>query len=341
LPERYQSVLEAINIDGWGIGDPVEEGQRCPTACDGLPGGLFFQADVVSEGRAARTTGSYISHDYFQSLVDGFELMHPTEEKSVDISRSLIEAVLNESAEVCGIRFMYGQQAGADLRSRVVLLMACYEKNTGNFVPNLMVGLAGHPLHTGERVSLEACFDLFERHVDRMAVLLPGADRKDLPRGVYFGIDSLRGLMDQPGCAGIRFHFGYNPAKGYSAERYESALEAIDEEGRSIGVHMEAGQYCPTLCDGGLGGGGMLLKAAVNVDLVIGGARSGALYEMYHHLSPAIVDAIVKEGGDHKAIYATAFAESFTLLSEGKADEAAAACRQSLDGLIRKYLTKN
>src|ERR1700750_2760045 len=165
--------------------------------------------------KSVRAIGGMIRKEYFDHLIEGYDRAHPTEEKSVVIPRALIDAALAESSAVCGIRFMYGQRQDADVRSRVVLLMPCYEKTTGNLVPNLFLTDEGYLTDDGTRVGLEECFEMFERHVDRMAALLPDASRKDLPRGVYFGVESLRALGDRADCAGVRFHFGYNADKDY------------------------------------------------------------------------------------------------------------------------------
>lgn len=295
----------------------------------------------TSTKQSVRSIGEYISREYYQYLIEGFAAKHPTEQRSVYIAKEFITAALAESPEVCGIRFMYGQRPGADPRSRTVLLMACYEKVSDNFVPNLSFPTQGHLTHEGDRVSTEECFAMFDRHVDRMMALLPGEARKEIPRGCYYGADVLLDLLGQAECAGIRFHFGYNAGRSFLPERYEVPLEAVDATGLSLESFVEAGQVCPPTCGDGGGGGFILMRAAMNMDLLIGGANGGALFEMYHHVSPALVNAMQKQGVDHRAVYAEAFAGSFLLLSEGRADEAGAACKRSLQTLMKKYLINN
>lgn len=201
--------------------------------------------------KSVRSIGSIITREYFEHLIDGFAQMHPTEEKSVYIAREFIAAALSESPEVCGIRFMYGQEEDADPESRIVLLMACYEKESGSPVPNLLLTSKGHLTQEGERVSANQCWELFDRHVSRMSVLMPEAARRDIPRGCFFGKESLKELIEREGCTGIRFHFGYNPATAYLPDRYESALEAMSSRVRSLGVFMEDGTRCPPICPPG------------------------------------------------------------------------------------------
>jgi len=201
--------------------------------------------------RSVRSIGSYVSREYFESLIDGFAQMHPTETKSVFIARELIAAALSDSPEVCGVRFMYGQEEDADPESRIVLLMACYDKGSGHAVPNPLLTSKGHLTHDGERVSADKSWELIDRHVNRMCLLLPDADRRDIPRGCFFGKESLKELIEREGCTGIRFHFGYNPATAYLPDRYESALEAMSSRVQSLGVFMEDGTRCPPICPPG------------------------------------------------------------------------------------------
>jgi hypothetical protein len=296
---------------------------------------------ITPTQKSVRGIGEYVSREYYQQLIRGYAAKHPTEEKSVLIAKELIQAALGESPDVCGIRFMYGQKAGADPRTRTVLLMACCEKLSDHLVPNLSFPSQGHLTHEGERMSAEESFAMFDRHVDRMVTLLPGEDRREVPRGCYYGADMLLDLLGKKGCAGIRYHFGYNAARNPLPDRYEVVLEAVDAAGSGLDWFVEQGQHCPPTCPPPAVGGGVLMQAAVNLDLLVGGANGGALFEMYHHVSPVLVDAMQRLGVDHRAIYAEAFAESFSLLSDGRTEDARAVCKRSLEGLMKKYLKNN
>jgi len=339
LAERYAVVLEAVDDQGYSLGLFGDHGSLCPPNCPPIvpegPGGWTLQAKPV------RSIGSPVSREYYEYLIDGYARMHPAEEKSVYIAREIVTASLSDSPGACGIRFMYGLRSADDPRSRVVLLMACYEKLSDNLVPNLSFPALGYLTHAGERVSTEECFTLFDRHVGRMAGLLPAADRNQLPRGCFYGIETLQALLDHEGCAGIRFHFGYNATRSLLPLRYEVVLEAVNGLGRSLDLFFEEGQHCPYVCPPGWPGSGLQLQTAVNMHLLIGGDNGGALYEMYHNVSPALIDAMKQQGLDHESIYAEAFAEGFSLLAEEKRDEARAACKRSLGKLMRQYLIHN
>src|ERR1700761_5624214 len=102
------------------------------SACSFLDKHTTTMQPTTTQQKPAHAIGSMISRAYFGQLIDGFDQMHPTEEKFLYIAKTEILTALAAAPEVCGIRFMYGQKAGADMRSRVVSLMPCYEKTTGN-----------------------------------------------------------------------------------------------------------------------------------------------------------------------------------------------------------------
>ncbi|MBS1662425.1 MAG: hypothetical protein JST68_15380 [Bacteroidetes bacterium] len=122
----------------------------------------------TSTCRTAQNIGEYISHDYYLSLVNGYNQQHPTEQKSVFISKQSILETLDQFPNVSGIRFMYGQKEGAAPTSRTVVLMPCNDTSTDRPVPNLILTPLGYLTDTKERLSLNQCWDLFDRYVNRM-----------------------------------------------------------------------------------------------------------------------------------------------------------------------------
>jgi hypothetical protein len=281
--------------------------------------------------KPVRSVGELISEEYYALLVEGYAQQHPTEQRSVIISKATILNALAESSSVCGVRFMYGLRTGDDQRSRTLVLMPCYEKLTGNKVPNILLSSKAYLTDAGDAVSAGECWEMYDCYVDRMCRLMPEEMRKDIPRGCFYGIDALRGLLSQERCAGIRYHFGYNPVTAYLPERYEAVLEAVDAHGRSLRVFMEDGNRCPTACG----------VPPTGLEILFGSVQKGSLFEFYHHASPAIIDAIQKSGEDYRAVYQDYFAVYLSLLAEGRTEEANKACKEALAGLIEHYLVKN
>ena len=280
--------------------------------------------------RIPETIGSPISHEYYRYLADGYEQRHPTEQKSVFIRKEFILETLEKFPVVTGLRFMYGQQAGGAPGSRTIVLMACDDSSPDGILPNLILVPGGYLTDTGERITLDQCWDLLTRHVDRMCSLLPGQSRKSIPRACFFGIESLKSLLDTPGCGGIKFHFGYNPDTLDHSDRYESVMEAVDKDRKSLNMYAENGLRCPPACGGGI------------VEIPVGWPFSsayegqvpeGELFEIFHYATPPLLEAI----GDRK-VYREQFSECLMLAEAGNYPEARRALRSRLDEMMEKYL---
>ena len=283
--------------------------------------------------RIPETIGDNISPEYYRYLADGYAQEHPTEQKSVHIPREYILETLEKFPAATGLRFMYGQKDGADPGSRTIVLMACDSGSVDRHVPNIILMPKGYITDAGDRITLDECWNILTRHVDRMCSLLPGEARKEIPRGVFFGISSMKSLLNTPGCAGIQFHFGYNPATEIRSERYESVMEAVDKDLKSLNVFTENGSRCPTVCGGGI------------VEIPVGWPFSsayegqvpeGALFEMFHHVSPPLFGVI-----QDKQIYREQFSECQALVDAGNYPEARQALRRRLDDMMEKYLFGN
>jgi hypothetical protein len=285
-----------------------------------------------------QTIGSYISPDYYLSLVNGYAQRHPDEQKAVFIPKEFILETLEKFPVVTGLRFMYGQKEGADPGSRTIILMACDNSTSDRHVPNLILVPKGYLTDTGERITLDQCWDLLTRQVDRMCSLIPDEPRKNVPRGTFFGINILKSLLDMPGCVGIQYHFGYNSETDFPPERYETVMEAVDINRKSLHVFAENGLRCPTVCAGSCPG---------TIDIPVGwpftGAYQGqeqvserALFEMFHYVSPPLFEAI-----QDRQTYKEHFSECFAVLGTGNVPEAKQVLKKQLDRMIEKYLFVN
>jgi hypothetical protein len=288
--------------------------------------------------RIPQTIGSCISYDFYQYLIKGYAGKHPTEQKSAFIPREFILETLEKFPNVTGHRFMYGQKEGADPGSRTIVLMPCDDSSADRLIPNLILRPNGYITDSGDRISLDDCWDLLTRHVDRMCSLMPEESRKTVPRGCFFGINLIKQLLDVPGCAGIRYHFGYNAVTEYLPERYESVMEAVDINRYSLNMFGENGARCPTVCGGG---------DHAPIDIPLGWpfsayyegdeqAPEGTLFEMFHYVSPSLFDAV-----QDKQIYKEHFSETFALVEAGNYPQARRELKIQLDNMMEKYLFVN
>jgi len=235
---------------------------------------------------------------------------------------------------VTGLRFMYGQKEGADPASRTIVLMACDNASADRHVPNLILRPKDYLTDTGERITLDECWELLTRHVDRMASLLPGQPRKAVPRGCFFGINIMKHLLDTPGCAGINYHFWYNATPQIPSDHYEAVMEAVDINHQSLKIFVENGVRCPTACGGD----------CITIDIPVGWpfassyegseqVSEGTLFEMFHYVSPPLFEAVQDE-----EIYKEHFSECLTLAGTGNHPEAKQVLKQKLDQMMEKYL---
>lgn len=304
--------------------------------------------------------GDYISYEYYHYLIEGYRQKHPTEQKSVFIAKELILETLEKFPNVSGLRFMYGLKEVNAETSRTIVLMASNDTSMDKPLPNLIFAQNDYLTDTGERITIDQCWELFNRYITRMSALLPEEKRKELPRACFYGINSLKDLLDQKDCAGIRYHFGYNPTTEYLPQRYEAVMEAVDSNGQSLKIYMEQGQHCPSVCPPGYPGGGLIfIMSALAQNGSINEATAfeweqrlrdfwqleedtdGMLYEMVHYVSPALTEALQQSGigeSDFAAIYTTQFSGFLGLIKEGKIEEAKGAFKHSLDEMMKKYL---
>jgi hypothetical protein len=292
--------------------------------------------------KPASFVGDYISYEYYHYLIEGYQQKHPTEQKSVFIAKEFILETLDKFPHVSGLRFMYGLKEGSADTSRTIVLMACNDTSVDKPLPNLIFAPNDYLTDTGERITIDQCWELFNRYIGRMSTLLPEEKRKEIPRACFYGINSLKDLLDQKDCAGIRYHFGYNPTTEYLPQRYEAVMEAVDSKGQSLNIYMEEGQHCPTNCPPPIPGSGLIFFMSDFWQLEE--ETDGMLYEMVHYVSPSLIEALQQSGigeSDYAAIYTTEFSGFLDLLKEGKTEEAKGAFKHSLDEMMEKYLYKN
>jgi hypothetical protein len=309
-----------------------------------------MQPAISLSRKPAEFIGDFISPDYYQYLVKGYSRQHPTEEKSLFIPKSLILETLENFPNVSGLRFIYGQQKGANPNSRTIVLMPCNNTSAHKVIPNLILTPDGYMTHDGEQLSPDQCWDLFNRYVIRMGGLLPKEERKNLPRACFFGIDSLRSLLNTKHCGGIRYHFGYNSATEILSQRYQAVMEAVNKNEESLHVYMHTEQLCPTLYSSGPSGilpdiwilASLFAHKSLSADDSL--SKDGAFYEMFHYTTPSLIEAIRQAGHNRHSddqILQEQFSGSLFLLAEGMLQDAKTTCRIRLEALIKEYLFHN
>lgn len=294
--------------------------------------------------KSASFIGEYISRDYYQYLIEGYDRQHPTEQKAVFIAKAIILAALDEFPTASGLRFLYGLRDGDQESSRTIVLMACNGTPADRLLPNLIMAPEGYLTNSGEKVSFSECWEMFSRYVQRMSSLMAELPINEIPRACFYGINSLRALLEEKECAGINYHFGYNRDIPNVTERYQAVLEAVNQRRESLGIFVDNGQLCPPTCIPGFEIPGLpLFKYAFPG---IEGALEqldGPLYELYHNLLPALIEAIqqsaVKES--YVEVCEQQFAACRSLAGEGKMEEARHSFRSALEQMMRQYLFKN
>jgi len=210
-----------------------------------------MQTATPAARKPAAFIGEYISRDYYEYLIEGYDNQHPTEQKSVFIAKATILAALDEFPTASGLRFMYGLKAGDQESSRTIVLMACNDTSTDRLLPNLIMAPEGYLIDSGEKTAFRECREMLSRYVRRMHSLMPEQPVKIIPRSCFYGINSLKALLQQKDCAGVNYHFGYNPDIQHVPERYQTVLEAINQHRESLGIFVDQGKLCPPTCPTG------------------------------------------------------------------------------------------
>lgn len=287
----------------------------------------------TSPTRSFRSVGGPISTQQFETLTAGFKATHPTEQSTVFIAREWILESLRQTPGIAGIRFNYGIHEGADATSRTIVLVPCLDDAPGRSVPNFLFLRKGYLTSEGMRVTTGQCWSLFTRYVDRMTELLPGVQRKDIPRACFYGADILEKMLNDENVAGIVYHFGYNPAVNTLGRRYQPALKAVDVNFMFLDSPVDTGNPCPpAVCGGSIFFSlGRLLPHLVDETLV----------EMHHYALPVLSDLLQQQQvspEESQTLLETQFADCLALAEAGQPQQATALFRQRWEGLLNMYL---
>ena len=293
-----------------------------------------MQPLTTQGSRSARFVGGPISKDYFKMLTDGYKSVHPGEQSTVFISKEFILETLRQLPDISGLRFIYGINQGAEPSSRTIVIVPCNDSSADKPIPNLLFLRNGYLTSDGQRLQSAQCWELFTRYVDRMQQLLPDARRNDIPRACFFGIHILEQMLTDENCAGIVYHFGYDPDKDPLALRYQAALVAVDPFMIPFDPPVDTSNPCPpAIC--------FMDPAMSSFSLLLQALDSPALTEMYQYASPSLIEAFQRSGmtaNEYYGRFETQFATCRPLLAAGRREEAKIIFQQRLETLIAEFL---
>jgi len=177
-----------------------------------------------------------------------------------------------------------------------------------------------------------------------------------LPKGYFWGIKKILKLLEVENCAGLVFHFGYNPAMPTAAQQFQNVLEVVDATFESLNVYMEYGQcFCcvdPNPCSGDCVVSIAAEKYLKDADSKLDALRAfrdewllqqkdgQALYEMYYFLSPNIVAEIQNKPNQDviwEQVY-NGFSKCLDLVKQNKYEEVKAYYINLMHNLANRFL---
>jgi hypothetical protein len=322
----------------------------------------------VSAKKPAELTGEIIDNAYALQLINGFNEKYPGEVSTILIESSTIFNAVKDLSNVSGIRFMYGMESANDPASKVLLLMPCNATSTRQLIPNVIVQPHGYLNNRGERVSLKSTWELLYNHAVHYAPLLPEVKFHKIVRGAFFGIDSLKALLQEyTNAPALHFHFGLDKTVADPALQHIPVLEPLHAGGTGYNLFMDRGEICPPPAN--CNDEGTTSTETCTVTEIVNTAHSqkagtedelniyrqyrdnyllenennGPLAEMYYYVSPALKEAIKDTGRANEiytALYNNEVRQCNMLIEEGKYEAAKILFEQTMAQLIKTYLVR-
>ena len=233
---------------------------------------------------------------------------------------------------------MYGMESVDDPMSKVILLIPCNATSTHLAIPNTIVQPEGYLNNKGERVGLKRTWELLYNHAVHFSRLLPAVPFNKIVRGVFFGIQSLKTLLQEyTNAPALHYHFGWDNSLPQTAVQHKPVLQPLQTIGTGHEIYFDFGLPCPPACIGDPGGDGIIWPVT---DILKGGS-SGPLVEMYYYVSPALKEAIY-DTGRAKEIYAALnqneIRQCNLLIEAGQFEAAKSLFEQVMENLIKTYL---
>lgn len=198
--------------------------------------------------KPAASVGAPFSAQECHQLSAAFKAKYPTQVSSVFISKQLLLQCVEASPDASGIFFLFGLEDPTRPSSRRIFLVptrACMNEESAII---RTVSPKGYLCDDGSRVVLDAAMQLLANHVSNFSSEESEIYHARLPRGYFWGIEKLSGLLGVESCAGVEFHFGFDAVPTRICRRYINVLEAVDDQRRSLNIFLEYGQ-CDPPCD--------------------------------------------------------------------------------------------
>ncbi|HEX6431659.1 MAG TPA: CFI-box-CTERM domain-containing protein [Niastella sp.] len=306
--------------------------------------------------KPASLVGAPISAEECRQLKAAFEERYPDQIPAVFLSREIILSSIQGLSNVSGIQFNYGLDNADEPGSRRIILVPTRNRVDGESSAIRIVPRNGYVCENGERVNLDQFFTLLGNHVNNIKRIENEIALSRLPKGYFWGIKKVLKLLEVEKCAGLVFHFGYNPAMPTAAQQFQNVLEVVDDKFGSLNVFMEYGQCaccidpnpCTPECLASIAAEKYLKDADSKLDVLRAFRDSWllqqkdghALYEMYYFLSPNIV-AEIQYRPNQDVIWENVyndFSKCLDLIKQNKYEEVKAYYINLMHSLANRFL---
>lgn len=312
--------------------------------------------------KPASQIGAPISARECQQLKAAFTDRFPRQVPAVFISREHLLNSIAGVADLSGIHFAYGLDDANTTASRRIIMVPARNLSNGESGIIQLVSSKGYICDNGERISFEKLMQLLGNHVTNFATIKEEIPLSKLPRGYFWGIDKINKLLEVEQCAGLNFHFGYNPMLRAACRQFQMVLEVVDGNHNSLNMFLEYGQCTPP-CDPDPGGGGLTSSDCVatiaaerfskNADDNLDALREfrdnwllqqengQALYELYYFLSRPLV-AEIQSRPNQEAIWAeiyhNGFSQCLELIRQNRNEDAKVYYVNLMNNLAKQFL---
>jgi hypothetical protein len=313
------------------------------------------------KSKPASQIGAPISAREVQQLRSAFAERFPNQVPVVFISRELLLNSIAGIQDLSGIYFTYGLDDANNASSRRIIMVPARNRSNGESGMIQVISSKGYICDNGETISFDKLMQLLGNHVTNFTTIKEEIPLSKLPRGYFWGIDKVKKLLEVGQCAGVNFHFGYNPSLQAACRQFQMVLEVVDGSQKSLNVFMEYGQCEPPCTDGtGTSGSDCIASVAAekfskDADNKLNELRAfrdnwllqqengQALYELYYFLSRPLV-AEIQGRANQEAIwedlYYNGFSPCLELIQQNRYDDAKACYVNLMNNLAKQFLVQ-
>ncbi|WDZ98689.1 hypothetical protein [Mucilaginibacter sp. SJ] len=296
--------------------------------------------------------GEFISESFYQELTENFQQKFPTEVKSVMLSRTAVETVLN-GENISGIKFMNGLEDANDPSSRMLVLIPCNYTVTAS-LPNSIINQHGFMTNTGETISLERTWQVLFNHVLNFKKLDPVMGYTQINRGSFMGRVRLSEFLKNTACDDFIYHFGHLMEENLP---YKLIIQPSD----GMRMYVEQAMPCPgtagcpavttsndpcaltriTTTMLGTEAEGQLNTLRAFRDKILTDKLSGVEVEKYYTISASLLEAIDKTPNQEaifKGLYDKYIATSLNAINQNDEETAFLVFQEAMQHLTETYL---